>query len=237
MIRNTLTSLSAFIALAACSFGTTSSAVGTVPLGPLERGVISGWNAGDAVVYGTVGFFSPNPQIVAIGAVKPDGSFTVDYPAVLPQDVLVRPSAQCSTIQASNPIVLTAFTGNDLIFQRGKLIGSIHSGSSLGVASFTSIAGGDTRTGYVYASADTTQTGYCERTVKFGTYAVDFRQTFELNLRKGWNMVVADFSMPAPGHIVSDLKLGANSAERFYFFAGARCGGNCPRTHNGSRFN
>jgi len=187
--------------------------------GPVEQGRIGGWHGGEAVLYATVGFFSPSPEIVAVGTVSADGSFSVTYPAGLPPDVLSKPGDQCSTIQATDPTASTAFTANDLIFQHGTLVGATHSGTSPGAAAFTSIADGDTRTGYVFADRDTTTSGYCERQVSFGGHAVGFRQNLDLRLHRGWNVVVAEFSTPQPGEVVSDLKVGSNrSSERFFLF-------------------
>src|SRR5207248_8233659 len=137
MFHKTWTVLAAAISLAACSSAAASSGEDAAALptpGPVEHGHIIGWAGGDATIYGTVGFFSPNPQIFAVGGVEPGGAFSVAYPAILPPDLLAKPAAQCSTIQSSNPNVLTAFTGNDLIYQHGVPAGAAHSGSSIGVA-------------------------------------------------------------------------------------------------------
>lgn len=222
MFRVLLAAVAAMSALAGCGWGMGSPAgpgAATPAAGPVERGSIDGWTAGDAVLYGTVGFFAPAPEIVAVGSVRPDGTFSVTYPPTLPPDVLSKPSDQCSTIRSTDPDASTAFTANDLVFRHGTLVGATHSGTSPGVAAFTSIAGGDTRTGYVYADRDTRTSGYCERKVSFGGYAVDFRQNLNLSLHRGWNVVVADFSTPQPGQVVSDLRVGSNRAsERFFLF-------------------
>jgi hypothetical protein len=47
---------------------------------------------------------------------------------------------------------------------------------------------------------------------------VDFRQNFDLPLHRGWNQVVASFSVPQPGHLVADLTVGSNADEKWYFF-------------------
>jgi len=51
------------------------------------HGKIVGWPGGDAVIYPTLGFFG-NAQIFAVGAVEPDGSFSIELPRV------VRPARQ-----------------------------------------------------------------------------------------------------------------------------------------------
>jgi hypothetical protein len=222
MFRVLLAAAAVATALSGCGAPAASQsppAAAGAALGPVDQGHIGGWHGGDAVLYATVGFFSPSPEIVAAGSVRADGSFSVAYPATLPAAVLSRPGDQCSTIQATDPTASTAFTANDLVFQHGMLVGAIHSGTSPGVAAFTSIANGDTRTGYVFTDRDTTTSGYCERTVSFGGRAVDFRQNLALRLRRGWNVVVADFSTPQPGTVVSDLRVGSNrSSERFFLF-------------------
>jgi hypothetical protein len=186
--------------------------------GPVERGKIVGWKGGHAVIYPTVGFFGP-PQIFAVGAVQPDGSFAVQFPAVLPVDLLAKSTAQCATLHSSDPAALSNFTGNYLIVQHGKLIGATHSGSSRAFASFTGFATGDTRTGFLYADRDYTLSGFCQRTISFGGSSVDFRQTFDLHVHKGWNMVVAKLSIPRAGHVVARLKVGSNSTgEKWFFF-------------------
>jgi hypothetical protein len=188
--------------------------------GPTERGKIVGWRGGNAVIYPTAGFFT-NPQILAVGAVRPDGSFTVRLPARVPVDLLVKSTSQCATLRSSNPQALSTFTGNSLIYQHGTDIGDTHSGSTMGIASFTSFANGDTRSGYVYANRTTTLTGFCQRTITVGGATADFRQNFDLPLRQGWNPVVADFSIPQPGRIVANLKLGTGPHEKWYFFTPA----------------
>jgi hypothetical protein len=188
------------------------------PLGPTERGIIVGWPGGNAVIYPTAGFFT-NPQILAVGSVRPDGSFAVQLPARVPVDLLGRSTGQCATLRSSDPAALSTFTGDDLIYARGVHIGNAHSGSTPGVASFTSFANGATRSGFVYSDRDTTLTGFCERTISTGGVTADFLQNFDLRLHQGWNQVVAYFSVPLPGHIVADLKLGSGSAhENWYFF-------------------
>jgi hypothetical protein len=222
MSRFLLAALALAAALSGCGWGIGSPAAHAAAkpaAGPVEAGTIHGWTGGDATLYATVGFFSPNPEIVAVGAVRPNGSFSVTYPATLPADLLSNPSDQCSTIHATDPAASTAFTANDLIFRHGMLAAATHSGTSPGVAAFTSIVNGDTRTGYVYADRDTTTSGYCERRVTFGGYAVDFRQNLDLELHQGWNVVVADFSTPQPSEVVSNLKVGSNrSSEQFFLF-------------------
>ena len=112
-------------------------------------------------------------------------------------------------------------TGDSLIYQHGTHIGDTHSGSTLGIASFTSFANGDTRSGFVYANHNTTLTGSCQRTITAGGATAHFRQNFDLPLHQGWNPVVADFSIPQPGHIVAGLKLGTGPHEKWYFFTPA----------------
>ena len=48
---------------------------------------------------------------------------------------------------------------------------------------------------------------------------VSLLQQVDLPLHRGWNPVVAVFSVPRPGHIVAQLKRGSNPAEKWYFFA------------------
>jgi hypothetical protein len=188
--------------------------------GVTERGKIVGWPGGDAVIYPTAGFFT-NPQILAAGAVRPDGSFTVQLPTRVPGDLLAKASSQCATLRSSSPKALSTFTGDSLIYQQGTHIGDTHSGSTLGIASFSSFANGDTRSGFVYASHNTTLTGFCQRTITAGGVTADFRQNFDLPLHQGWNPVVADFSVPQPSHIVANLKLGTGPHEKWYFFTPA----------------
>jgi len=183
----------------------------------VERGKIVGWPGGDAVIYPTLGFFS-NAQIFAVGAVEPDGSFSIGLPPVVPVDLLGLSSDQCSTIQSSDPEALSNFTGNSLISQHGQPIGATHSASSPGFASFTSFHDGDTRTGLFYADRDVTLTGFCDRTLSFGAASVDFFQEFDVMAHKGWNSVVAVLSVPQPGHIVAHLTRGSNRANEQWFF-------------------
>jgi hypothetical protein len=185
--------------------------------GPTQQAKIAGWPGGNAVIYPTAGFFT-NPSILAVGSVRPDGSFTVQLPAGVPVDLLANSTSQCATLRSSNPGALSTFTGDSLIYQHGTHIGDIHSGSTLGIASFTSFANGDTRSGFVYTDRATTLTGFCERTISAGETTADFRQNFDLPLHRGWNPVVADFSVPQPGHIVANLKLGTGPHEKWYFF-------------------
>ena len=187
---------------------------------PVERGTIAGWPGGSAVIYPTAGFFT-SPQILAVGAVRPDGSFTVQLPARVPADLLAKSTSQCTTLHSSDPSALSTFTGDSLIYQHGTHIGNTHSGSTLGIAAFTGFASGDTRSGYVYASRATTLTGFCQRTISSGGTTAEFRQNFDLPLHQGWNPVVADFSVPQPGHIVADLKPGTGPHEKWYFFTPA----------------
>lgn len=63
-IRSALISLLAVLALSACGSGMSASAANVTSRGPIEHGTVIGWQDGDAVVYATVGFFPPNPQIV-----------------------------------------------------------------------------------------------------------------------------------------------------------------------------
>jgi len=185
--------------------------------GLLERGTIVGWKGGNAVIYPTVGFFGP-PQIFAVGAVQPDGSFAVQFPAILPLDLLQKSAAQCATLHSSDPAALSNFTGNYLIIQHGKPIGATHSGTSRAFASFAGFANGDTRTGFLYADRDHTLSGFCRRALSFGGYAVDFRQNFNLRLHKGWNEVEAVVSIPHAGHVVANLTVGSNRAQEKWFF-------------------
>lgn len=184
---------------------------------PVERGMIVGWKGGDAVIYPTVGFFGP-PQIFAVGAVQPDGSFAVRFPATLPVDLLQKSTAQCTTLHSSDPVALSNFTGNYLIVQHGGPIGATHSGSSRAFAAFSGFANGDTRTGFLYADRDHTLSGFCQRTIRFGADAVDFRQNFDLHLHEGWNEVVAVVSVPHAGYVVADLTVGSNRAHEKWFF-------------------
>jgi hypothetical protein len=185
---------------------------------PLDRGTIVGWVGGNAVIYATVGFFGP-PQIFAVGTVRPDGSFVVHFPALLPVDLLQKSIDQCSTLRSSNPAALSNFTGNYLIFQHGRQIGAIHSGSSRAFASFTGFASGDTRTGFLYADQDTTLSGFCQRTLRFGGFSVDFRQNFDLPVHKGWNTVVAVIAIPQAGLVVATLRAGSHrTGEQWFFF-------------------
>jgi hypothetical protein len=184
----------------------------------VESGKIVGWPGGDAVIYPTLGFFA-NAQIFAVGAVQPDGSFSVDLPPVVPVDLLGKATDQCSTLQASDPEALSNFTGNYLINQDGKPIGATHAASSPGFASFTSFHNGVTRTGLLYAYRDVTLTGSCDRALTFGGFSVDFRQEFDITAHRGWNHVVAVLSIPQPGHVVARLSEGSNLAnEQWYFF-------------------
>ncbi|HEX6855236.1 MAG TPA: hypothetical protein VF204_08070 [Streptosporangiaceae bacterium] len=66
-----------------------------------------------------------------------------------------------------------------------------------------------------------TLTGFCQRTITAGGITADFRQNFDLPLHQGWNPVVADFSIPQPGHIVANLELGTGQHEKWYFFTPA----------------
>jgi hypothetical protein len=103
-----------------------------------------------------------------------------------------------------------------------RLIGATHSGSSQAIAAFTGGANGDTRTGFLYVDRATTLSGFCQRTLTLGGFSVAFRQNFDLPVHKGWNDVVAAFSIPHAGHIVSDLKVGSNRArEKWFFFHAA----------------
>jgi hypothetical protein len=188
------------------------------PSGPAERGTIVGWPGGNAVVYPTAGFFG-TPQIMAVGSVRPNGSFVVRLPARVPVDLLSKSASQCSTLHSSNPAALSNFIGDNLVFQHGVHIGDTHSGSTRGIASFTRFANGDTRSGFVYTTRATTLTGFCDRTIKVGKRTADFLQKVDLPLHRGWNPVVAVFSLPRPGHIVAHLKRGSNPAEKWYFFA------------------
>jgi len=214
--------------LAAATSPTAQSAAGKHPAisaasrraGPTERGKIVGWPGGNAVIYPTAGFFT-NPQILAVGSARPDGSFTVQLPAQVPADLLANSTSQCATLHSSNPKALSTFTGDSLIYQHGTHIGDTHAGSTRGIASFTSFANGDTRNGFVYANHTTTLTGFCQRTITAGGATADFRQNFDLPLHYGWNPVVADFSVPRPGHIVANLKLGTGPHEQWYFFTPA----------------
>ena len=225
----------AALAVAALSTGllaaasTTQAAAATHPAaiaaassrqGLTERGKIVGWPGGNAIIYPTAGFFT-NPQILAVGPVRPDGSFTVQLPARVPVDLLANSTSQCATLRSSNPKALSTFTGDSLIYQHGTHTGDTHSGSTLGIASFTSFANGDTRSGFVYANHNTTLTGFCQRTITAGGATAHFRQNFDLPLHQGWNPVVADFSIPQPGHIVAGLKLGTGPHEKWYFFTPA----------------
>lgn len=194
------------------------SATTQEPSAPVERGTIVGWKGGNAVIYPTVGFFGP-PQIFAVGAVQPGGSFTVQLPATLPVDMLQKSTAQCATLRSSDPAALSNFTGNYLIVQHGKEIGATHSGSSQAFASFTGFASGDTRTGFLYADRDHILSGFCQRRLSFGGFSISFRQNFDLRLHKGWNEVVAVISIPQAGHAVAALTVGSNRArEKWYFF-------------------
>jgi hypothetical protein len=184
---------------------------------PVERGKIVGWPGGNGVIYPTVGFFG-TAQIFAVGAVHPDGSFVIHFPATLPVDMLQATAAQCSTLHASDPALLSNSTGNYLLFQHGRQIGATHAGSSQAIAAFTGVADGDARTGFLYADRNSTQSGSCERTLSFGGYSVDFRQNLDLHLHKGWNSVVAHFSIPQAGHIVSDLTVSSDRAGQTWFF-------------------
>jgi hypothetical protein len=187
---------------------------------PVERGNIVGWPGGNAVIYPTAGFFT-NPQILAVGAVRPGGSFTVQLPARVPEDLLAKSTSQCATLRSSDPNALSTFTGDSLVYQHGTHIGNTHSGSTPGIASFTGFANGDTRSGFVYASRTTALTGFCQRTVSLGGTTAQFRQNFDLRLHQGWNPVVADFSVPQPGHIVANLKPGTGPREMWYLFTPA----------------
>jgi hypothetical protein len=160
------------------------------PFGPTERGKIVGWPGGNAVLYPTAGFFG-NPQILAVGLVRPDGSFIVRLPARVPVDLLSKSASQCSTLHSSDPAALDNFTGDNMVFQRGVHIGDTHSGSTLGIASFTHFASGDTRSGFVYTTHATTLTGFCDRTIMVGKKTADFLQKVDLPLHQGWNPVVA----------------------------------------------
>jgi hypothetical protein len=185
--------------------------------GPTERGNIVGWPGGNAVIYPTAGFFT-SPRILAVGAVRPDGSFTVQLPARVPADLLATSTSQCATLRSSDPAALSTFTGDGLIYQHGTHIGDTHSGSTFGIASFTGFASGDTRSGFVYTDHTTTWTGFCQRTISVGGATAEFRQNFDLRLHQGWNPVVAIFSVPQPGHIVANLKPGTGPYEKWYFF-------------------
>jgi hypothetical protein len=187
---------------------------------PVERGTIVGWSGGNAVIYPTAGFFA-SPQILAVGAVRPDGSFTVQLPARVPVDLLAKGTSQRATLRSSDPHALPAFTGDSLIFRHGTHIGDTHSGSTRGIASFTGFANGDTRSGFVYADRTTTLTGFCQRTITVAGATAQFHQNFDLPLHQGWNPVVADFSVPQPGHIVANLKPGTGPHEKWYFFTPA----------------
>ena len=203
--------------VAAGSHAAVTVSRGGEPSGPTERGRIAGWPGGNAVLYPTVGFFG-SPQIVAVGLVRPDGSFVVRLPARVPVDLLSKSASQCATLHSSDPAALSNFTGDNLVFQQGVHIGDTHSGSTLGIASFTSFATGDTRSGFLYTNHATTLTGFCERTIPLGTGTADFLQKVDLPLHQGWNPVVAVFSVPRPGHIVAHLKLGSGPDEKWYFF-------------------
>ena len=183
----------------------------------IERGKIVGWPGGNGVIYPTVGFFGTS-EVFAVGAVHPDGSFQIHFPAILPVDMLQTTAAQCPTFHSSDPALLSNSTGNYLLFQHGKQIGATHAGTSQAIAAFTGIANGDTRTGFLYADRSTIQSGYCQRTLSFGGHSVDFRQNLDLHLHKGWNSVVAHFSIPQAGHIVSDLTVNSNRAGQTWFF-------------------
>ena len=185
--------------------------------GLVERGRIGGWPGGNAVIYGTVGFFG-TPQIVAVGAVHPDGSFSVRFPSTLPVDLLHKSTDQCSTLRSSDPAALNNFTGNYLVVQHGMQVGATHSATSQAFASFTGGAAGDTRTGFLYTNHTTTLSGYCQRTISLGGYTVDFRQNFDLHAHRGWNEVVARLSIPQAGHLVSDLTVGSNRAREKWFY-------------------
>jgi hypothetical protein len=180
--------------------------------------MIVGWPGGNAVIYQTVGFFG-NPQILAVGPIWPDGSFAVRLPARVPVDLLGQVGSQCATLRSSDPAALTNFTGDGLIYQQGAHIGDVHPGTTLGIASFTSFANGDTRSGFVYTDRDTTLTGFCERVITTAAGTTDFRQNIDMVLHRGWNPVVARFSVPGPERVIADLTVGSNSAnERWYFF-------------------
>ena len=187
--------------------------------GPTERGMIVGWPGGNAVIYQTVGFFG-TPQILAVGSVWPDGSFAVHLPARVPVDLLGQSGSQCPTLRSSDPAALSNFTGDGLIYQHGVHIGDVHSGTTVGIASFTGFANGDTRSGFIYTDRDTTLTGFCERVITTPAGTVDFRQNIDLPLHRGWTPVVARFSVPGPGRAIADLTVGSNSAnERWFFLA------------------
>jgi hypothetical protein len=185
--------------------------------GLVERGRIVGWPGGNAVIYPTVGFFGVS-QIVAVGAVHANGSFSVRFPSTLPVDLLHRSTDQCSTLHSSDPAALNNFTGNYLVVQHGTQVGATHSATSQAFASFTGGAAGDTRTGFLYTNHTTTLSGYCQRTISLGGYTVDFRQNFDLHAHKGWNEVVARLSVPQTGHLVSDLTVGSNRAREKWFY-------------------
>src|SRR5215470_10952573 len=104
MFRVLLAAAAVTTALSGCGWATAGQsppAAAGAGVGPVDQGRIDGSHGGDAVLYATVGFFSPSPEIVAVGSVRPDGSFSVTYPATLPAAVLSRPGDQCPTIQAT----------------------------------------------------------------------------------------------------------------------------------------
>jgi hypothetical protein len=184
----------------------------------VEQRQIAGWQAGNAVVYPTLGFFGAQ-RIVGVGEVHSDGTFTVQLPESVPVDLLGRATDQCPTLQSSDPDALSNFTGNYLVFQNGQQIGATHSASSVGFASFTGFADGDTRTGLFYADREVTLTGFCDRQLTFGSAAIDFRQNFDITAHQGWNEVVAELSVAQPGKVVANLRAGSNSdLEQWFLF-------------------
>src|SRR2546430_11096641 len=69
MSRFLLAALALTAALSGCGWGVGSPAAHAAAkpaAGPVEAGTIHGWTGGDATLYATVGFFSPNPEIVAV---------------------------------------------------------------------------------------------------------------------------------------------------------------------------
>jgi hypothetical protein len=207
--------------------GTTATTSGdTDGAAVVEHGRIVNWPGGDAVIYPTEGLFG-DPQIIAVGAVHADGSFSVRLPSPLPEGLLqgggtssTGGSDQCATVALSDPHAQIVFTGNDLIFQHGQHIGNTHSGTSLGIASFTGFANGDTRTGFIYADRPTTLSGFCDRTITGNGATIAFRQNFDVPLHRGWNQTLATFSIPQPGTVVVDLTPGRNPAEKVFYFTG-----------------
>lgn len=154
--------------------------------------------------------FTDSPVSIGAGTIDADGSFTFELDSTVPESVLnpLDFTNGCDGIKVSNPNAKGFAVPRLKVISEGGIVGSLELASA-----DSSVATSYKSTVRFYVDQDTTIRGTCEFSNEFGSS----KQSANLNLKRGWNVISSDTSETDNSYEVN-LYNGVASGVRWVYY-------------------